>query len=120
MTNKLEPGLRAAASRSSGLRLSGGGPLIGRWSVGGKISEENSCHTGNLDVRWVKQFYLVLHDSCHHASMDSHRHASLDGVRRFDHVGSVVHLRVVSKIHSPLGCESRRMICDLKRDVANV
>lgn len=107
MTNKLEPGLRAAASRSSGLRLSGGGPLIGRWSVRGKISEENNCHTGNLDARWVKQFYLVLHDSCHHVSMDSHHHASLDGVRRYDHVGSVVHLRVVSTILSTQGYESR-------------
>lgn len=100
--------------------------IIRRWSPDGtvvswgKISEENSCHTGNLDVRWVKQFDLVLHDSCHHASLDSHHHALLDEVRRYDHVGSVVHLRVVSNIHSPLRCETRRMICDLKRDVADV
>lgn len=118
MTNKLEPGLRAAASRSSGLRLSGSGPLIWR-SVGGKNSGEYSSHTGNLDVRLAKQFDLALHDSCHHASMDSHHHALLDGVKHYDHVGSVVHLRVVSEIAPPLRCKSR-MICEFKRHVVNV
>lgn len=38
--------------------------------------------------------------------MDSHHHASLDGVKHYDHVGSEVHLRVVSKINPLLGCKS--------------
>lgn len=43
---KLEPGIRF-----SGFRLSGGGPLTRRWSVGGKMSEEKSCHTISTESR---------------------------------------------------------------------